>query len=76
MSLAYILMAIYLIVFPLVIFTPRKISMAVRIISKMNKYFKRMSSVNMFTYLIAFVAWGLLMAEIFLVMNMFASGDP
>ena len=67
-------MALYLIVFPFVIFSPYKISTATKIISKMRKYFIRMSSVNMFTYLVVYTTWGLLMLEIFIIINMFTSG--
>ena len=67
-------MALYLIVFPFVIFSPYKLSTATKIISKMRKYFIRMSSVNMFTYLVVYMTWGLLMLEIFIIINMFTSG--
>ena len=73
--LAYILMAIYLVMFPLVLFSPSKIKSTVRIISKMSNYFNKMSTVNFFSYLVIFLTWGLTMLEIFLVMNMFSSGD-
>lgn len=38
-SLAYILLAIYLFIFPMVLFAPKKIQTAVQIISSMEKYF-------------------------------------
>lgn len=60
LPLCYILMAFYLIIFPFVIFSPYKISTATKIIAKMRKYFIRMRSVNLFTYLIIYVTWGLL----------------
>ena len=72
--LAYILMAIYLVIFPLVLFSPSKIKSAVRIISKLSNYFSKMSSVNFFSYLVIYLTWGLTMLEIFFVMNMFSSG--
>jgi len=74
--LAYILMAFYLIMFPLVLFSPTKIKSAVRIISKMSNYFSKMPTVNFFSYLVIYLTWGLTMLETFLVMNMFASGEP
>ena len=37
--LAYILLAAYLILFPVVLFSPAKIKMAIRILSKMYEYF-------------------------------------
>ena len=76
LPLAYILMALYLIVFPFVLFSPGKIKSAVRIISKLSKYFSKMSTVNLFTYMAVFLTWGLTMLEIFLVINMFTSGNP
>lgn len=72
--LAYVLMAIYLIIFPMVLFSPSKIKSAVRIMSKMSKYFSKMSTVNLFSYLVIYLTWGLTMLEIFLVINMFSSG--
>ena len=57
-------------------FSPSKIKSAVRIISKLSNYFSKMSSVNFFSYLVIYLTWGLTMLEIFLVMNMFSSGDP
>jgi hypothetical protein len=62
LPIAYVLMALYLVVFPFVLFSPKKIATAVKIIAKMNKYFKRMSSVNFFTYLVVLLVWGLFMA--------------
>lgn len=69
-------MSIYLIVFPLVLFSPSKIKSAVLIISKLSKYYSKMSSVNFFTFLVIYVTWGLCMLEIFLLINMFTSGNP
>lgn len=74
LPLAYILMAVYLVLFPIVLFSPQKIKSAVKIINKLSKYFTKMSSVNLFSYLVIYVTWGLLMLEIFLLLNMFASG--
>jgi hypothetical protein len=68
-------MALYLIIFPFVIFSPYKISTAIKIITKMRKYFIRMISVNMFTYIIVYVAWGFIMLEIFLILNIFTTGQ-
>jgi hypothetical protein len=62
LALAYILMAIYLIIFPFILFSPKKISVAVKIIGKLTKYFRRMSSVNFFTYLVIYLVWGFLIA--------------
>jgi hypothetical protein len=76
LPLAYILMALYLVVFPFVLFSPGKIKSAVRIIAKLSKYFSKTSSVNLFTYLVIYFTWGLLMLEIFLVINMFTAGNP
>jgi hypothetical protein len=75
MALAYILMAIYLIIFPFILFSPKKISTAVKIIGKLTKYFRRMSSVNFFTYFVIYLVWGLLISEVYLLMNMFSSGS-
>lgn len=74
LALAYILMAIYLIIFPFILFSPKKISTAVKIIGKLSKYFRRMASVNFFTYFVIYLVWGLLIAEVYLLMNMFSSG--
>ncbi len=38
-SLAYVLLAAYLFLFPMILFAPKKIQIAVKIISNMGKYF-------------------------------------
>lgn len=75
LPLAYIMMALYMVAFPFVLFSPSKIKSGTRIIQKMSKYFSKMSTVNFFSYLVIFVTWGLTMLEIFLLMNMFTSGQ-
>lgn len=74
LPLAYIVMAFYLLMFPLMLFSQGKIKSAIRLVSKMSIYFSKMSSVNFFSYLVVYLTWGLTMLEIFLVMNMFSSG--
>ncbi len=54
-------MALYLVTFPFVLFSPLKIKSAIRLISKLNKYFNKMSTVNLFTYLVIYLTWGLTM---------------
>lgn len=68
-------MALYLIIFPFVIFSPYKISTATKVIAKMRKYLIRMRSVNLFTYLIIYLTWALLMLEIYSIMNIFTAGS-
>lgn len=60
LALAYILMAIYLVIFPFILFSPKKITIAAKIISKLSNYFKRMATVNVFTYIVIYIVWGLL----------------
>lgn len=74
LPLAYILMGFYLLMFPLMLFSQSRIKSAIRLVSKMSIYFSKMSTVNLFSYLVVYLTWGLTMLEIFLVMNMFSSG--
>lgn len=67
-------MAIYLIIFPFILFSPKKIAMAVKIIGKLSNYFRRMSTVNLFAYLVIYIIWGLLIGQTYLLINMFSSG--
>jgi len=48
--------------------------MAVKIIGKLSNYFRRMSTVNLFAYLVIYIIWGLLIGQTYLLINMFSSG--
>jgi hypothetical protein len=75
-SLAYILLAAYLFIFPIILFSPKKIQNAVGIIEKMEKYFEVMYTIILFTILVVIGAYSLLFLIGFLVMNFYTDGDP
>ena len=73
-ALSFLLLGIYLLIFPFILFSPKKIQMAITIISGLKKYFTSMFTMNMFTFLVVLVAWGSLIIEIFLLMHFFTAG--
>lgn len=75
-GLSFFLIALYLVLFPLLLFSPAKIQTALKILSKMKKYYENMYSAIFFTGGIAILVWGLFMVIGFLIMNMFTSGTP
>lgn len=74
-SLAYILLASYLVIFPIILFSPKKIMIAVRIIKSLERYYYAMFTIIMFTILIALLAYGLLFLIAFLLMNFYTAGE-
>jgi hypothetical protein len=75
-SLAYILLAAYLVFFPMILFAPKKIQTAIDIISSMRKYYESMYTVVAFTICLALAAYGLIFLMGFLLMNFFTDGEP
>lgn len=73
-GLAYILLASYLIIFPIILFSPSKIKMAASIIKNMEKYYYAAFTVILFTISIAILVYGLLFLIAFLLMNFFTAG--
>ena len=73
-TLSYLLLAVYLLIFPLILFSPKKIRMAAKIIGHLQDYYYKMMTMNIFTLLIILIVWGLLLLEIFLVMHFFTAG--
>lgn len=75
-TLAYILLATYLVFFPMILFAPKKIRVAVDIISSMRKYYESMYTISVFTIFVALGSYGLIFAMGFLLMNFYTDGDP
>lgn len=75
-SLAYILLAAYLVLFPIILFSPKKIKIAVKILANMQHYFETMFTVTLFTILITITSYGLIFLFAFLLMNFFTDGSP
>jgi hypothetical protein len=73
-SLAYVLLATYIIIFPLILFSSKKIELAVSIISSMQKYFTIMFTVVVFTTILALSTFGIIFIFALLLMNMFTAG--
>lgn len=73
-SLAYILLAAYIIIFPLILFSSKKIELAVSIISSMQRYFTLMFTVVVFTTILALFTFGIILVFALLLMNMFTAG--
>ena len=57
-ALSFLLLGIYLLIFPFILFSPKKIQMAITVISGLKKYFTSMFTMNLFTFLIVILAWG------------------
>ena len=72
--LAYLFLTIYLVIFPLVLFSPKKIRMAARILARMKGYFRKMLTMHAMTGLVILLGWGLMMLEIYLIMFIFTTG--
>ena len=74
-ALSFLLLGIYLLIFPFILFSPKKIQMAITVISGLKKYFTSMFTMNLFTFLVVLVGWGSLIIEIFLVMHFYSAGS-
>lgn len=74
-SLAFTLLAGYLLFFPMILFSPRKIKIAVRILSSMYPYFIQMFTVMLLTCVVTILTYGTLFLIAFLVMTMFTAGS-
>ncbi len=68
------MIAIYLIIFPFILFSPKKIKTAIKIIIKLKPFFHRMVTFNFFTLLIIVMSWALLILEAFILMNIYTAG--
>lgn len=75
-GLAYLLLAAYLFIFPMVLFSPKKIQIAVKIIEKMERYYEAMFTIIITTILLAITAYGFLFLLGLLLMNFFTDGNP
>lgn len=72
--LSFLLLGIYLLIFPFILFSPKKIQLAAKIIGGLKEYFSAMFSMNLFTFLVVLVTWGSLIVEIFLVIHFYTAG--
>ena len=57
-NLSFLLLGIYLLIFPFIMFSPKKIQLAAVIIGGLKKYFSTMFSMNLFTFLVVLIVWG------------------
>lgn len=73
-SISFVLLGLYLVIFPFVLFSPKKIKMAIFLIEKLKQFYKSMSSMILFSLLVIAVAWGSLIIEIFLIMHFYTAG--
>jgi uncharacterized membrane protein YedE/YeeE len=73
--LAYILLAGYLILFPVVLFSPAKIKMAVKILSNMYNYFENNYTVIIFSLTSVMVTYGIVFGLGFLLLNFATDGN-
>ena len=72
--IAFTLLAIYLILFPFMLFSPQKIKIATSLVSGLEPYFTSMLRMNLFTLLVVLVAWGCILLEVFLLVNFYSAG--
>jgi hypothetical protein len=75
-GLAFVLLALYLVFFPVLLFAPRKIKTGIAILGDLDNYYELMYTMVIFTVLIAILAYCLLFLMAFLVLNFFTGGDP
>lgn len=68
------MLGLYLVIFPFVLFSPKKIKMGIFLIEKLKQFYKAMSSMILFSLLVIAVAWGSLIIEIFLIMHFYTAG--
>lgn len=62
--------------FPLVLFSPNKISLAIKIISTSRQLFNRMFTMIGFSCLVAVAAWAVVLFEGYMLITMYTSGTP
>lgn len=74
-SISFVLLGIYLVIFPFVLFSPKKIKLGVLILGKLRSFYKTMSNAVVFSILVVVVTWGMLVLEVFLVMNFYTAGN-
>jgi hypothetical protein len=72
--LAFILLALYLILFPIILFAPSSIKLAIKVISNMYKYFSSNYTMVLFSVFIALLNYGLLFLITFLLLNFLTAG--
>ena len=74
-GLAFTLLAGYLIIFPIVLFSPKKIRIAMTILGNIYKFFESMYSILAFTVLLTLICYILIFLFSFLLMNFFTGGN-
>ena len=73
--LAFMLLAAYLVLFPVILFSPNKIRMGVRILSKMYSYFESNYTVVIFSFSLVLGAYAAVFMLGFLLLNFATDGD-
>ena len=74
-SIAFVLLGIYLVIFPFVLFSPKKIKLGVLMLGKLKNFYKAMSNTVVFSILVVVVTWGMLILEVLLVINFYTAGN-
>ena len=72
--LAYVLLAAYLVLFPVILFAPASLKMAVRVLSQMYKYFESNYTMVLFSVGLALLSFGTLFLLTFLLLNFLTAG--
>lgn len=72
--LAFALLALYLILFPIILFAPSSIRLAIKVLSKMYKYFSSNYTMVLFSVCVALLSYGLIFLITFLLLNFLTAG--
>lgn len=72
--LAFVLLALYLILFPVILFAPSSIRLAIKVLSNMYKYFSSNYTMVVFSVCISMLCYGLLFLITFLLLNFLTAG--
>jgi hypothetical protein len=72
--LAYILLAGYLVLFPIVLFAPYSIRLGVNLLSKMYSYFERNYTIVFFSLCATLTSYGVIFIISFLLLNFLTDG--
>ncbi len=73
---AYFFLAMYLIIFPILLFQPEKLKTAVRILGQMYSFYSTMYTVNLLSLLVGLLTWGMFLAELFILVMFITAGSP
>ena len=72
--ISFLLLGIYLVIFPFILFSPKKIQQAAVVLAGLRKFYSAMLSMNLLTLFVIIVTWGSLILEIFLIVHFYSAG--